>query len=246
MNDTIKLTVIGCGDAFATGGRLNTCFYISTSHLGLLVDCGASAIPGLKKHNIEVHDIDTVLISHFHGDHYGGVPFLLLEASLQQREKPFTIISPPTGRRRITQLLQLLYPGSDVLSKLNVIFKTFVPNGVLQADHLEVAALPVVHTKETYPHGLRIGIAGKTIGYSGDTEWSPVLIDLARDADLFICECNFYRTEVKGHMNYKTLQAYDPQLTYKRILLTHFGTEMLGNLHQVDHACAEDGMTIVL
>ncbi|WP_257670554.1 MBL fold metallo-hydrolase [Parapedobacter tibetensis] len=242
----VELTIIGCGDAFANGARMHTCFYIKASHCGLLLDCGASAVPGLKKYGVDSNDIDTIVISHFHGDHFGGIPFLLLEESLRQREKPLTIISPPTGRERITQLLNLLYPSSDVLGRLNLLFKTFIPGGMLQADHLEVCAFPVVHTEEAFPHGLRIGIGGKIISYSGDTEWTPVLIELARDADLFICECNFYDSAIKGHMNYMTLRAYDKQLTYKQILLTHFGAEMLQNLDQVRHACAEDGLKIVL
>src|SRR5690606_23724521 len=162
-----------------------------------------------------IRDIDTIVISHFHGDHYGGVPFLLLEEAIQRREEPLTIISPPTGRERITRLLDQLYPSTEVLGSLNLMFKTYIPDGVLQADHLEVTAFPVVHTPDTLPHGLRIGIGGKVISYSGDTAWTPMLIELAREADLFICECNFFDSEIKGHLNYKTFQRYDDQLNYK-------------------------------
>lgn len=246
MENNIELTVIGCGDAFSSGGQLNSCFYIKAPKHTLLLDCGASSMLGLKRNGIDIDTIDSVLISHFHGDHYGGLPFLLLEASVRRREKPLTIISPPTGKERITQLLELLYPRSDVLGKLQVVFKTFVPNGILQADHLEVTALPVIHKEETFPHGMRIGIGGKVIAYSGDTEWTPLLIELARGADLFICECNFYDAVVEGHMNYQTLLSYDAQLTYKQIRLTHFGEEMLRNLDKVGHPYAEDGEKIIL
>jgi len=240
------VTIVGCGDAFASGGRLHTCFYLQTPYLNVLLDCGATAYYGIKKQGIKIRDIDAIVLSHFHGDHYGGVPFLLLEEAIQQREKPLTIISPPTGKERITQLLDQLYPGSEVLEKLNVLFKTYIPGSVLQADHLEVTAFPVAHTEEALPYGVRIATGGKVISYSGDTAWTPVLIELARDADLFICECNFFDSTVNGHMNYRTLLAYDDQLHYKQLLLTHFGPEMLGRLSELQHRYAEEGLKIAL
>lgn len=242
----VTVSIIGCGDAFGSGGQLQTCFYIKAPHSSVLLDCGATAYYGIKQQGIAIRDIDTVVISHFHGDHYGGVPFLLLEEAVQRREKPLTIISPPTGSVRITKLLGQLYPGSDVLSKLNLLFKTYIPDGIMQAESLEITAFPVEHVPDSLPHGLRIGIAGKVISFSGDTAWTPILIELARNADLFICECNYYRSEVKGHMNYKTLLAYDDQLLYKQLLLTHFGDEMIQNRDQINHPYAYDGLQVTL
>lgn len=243
-NTTVK--IIGCGDAFASGGRLHTCFYIQTGRTNVLLDCGATAYYGIKRQRVNIRDIDTIVISHFHGDHYGGVPFLLLEEAIQRREKPLTICCPPTGKERIRRLLDQLYPGTEVLDKLGLHFKTYRPGVVINAHGLEVQALPVAHSPEALPYGLRIDTGSKVIGYSGDTEWTPTLIDLARDADLFLCECNFFELEVAGHMNYKALQAHDGQLTYKRMLLTHLGGEMLQNRHRIAHDCAEEGLEVIL
>src|SRR5690606_27582046 len=139
-----------------------------------------------------------------------------------------------TGRERITRLLDQLYPSSEVLNKLNLSFKTYMTDGILQTDNLEISALPVMHAQETLPHGLRIKTGDTEISYSGDTAWTPALIELARDVDLFICECNFFDSDVEGHLNYKTFKAHDDQLRYKRLLLTHFGSEMLANLDRVE------------
>ena len=73
---TVRLTVTGSGDAFGSGGRLNTCFYVESPDVNFLIDCGASVLPGLKKNQVKPHDIDLIMITHFHGDHYGGLPFV--------------------------------------------------------------------------------------------------------------------------------------------------------------------------
>lgn len=136
----MKLTVIGCGDAFGSGGRLNTCFYIKAEKNGVLIDCGATSLSGLKLRGIEVDDIDTVVLSHFHGDHYGGVPFLLLDAMSTRRTKKISIISPPGGKEKVGALLDLLYPGTVVLPKLNVEFIEYRSSEELRREDLSLIA----------------------------------------------------------------------------------------------------------
>ena len=87
--DVMRLTIVGSGDAFGSGGRLNTCFFLETAKAALLIDCGASALPALKGQGIEPNRIDAIILSHLHGDHFGGLPFLLLDGQfLSRREKP--------------------------------------------------------------------------------------------------------------------------------------------------------------
>lgn len=240
----VKLIVAGSGDAFGSGGRLSTCFYIETPATRFLIDCGASSIPGLKRNNIDQDSIDTILISHFHGDHFGGLPFFLLEAAVWGRQKPITIISPPGCKDRVEKLLGLLYPGSTVLEKLTVHFIEYRPLETIDTGHLSVQAYPVIHSEAALSHGLRINVAGRIISYSGDTEWTENLVGLSANADLFICECNFFGLHVKGHLNYQTLKPKLPELNCQRIVLTHPDTEMLDNLDRVDLECLEDGRVL--
>ena len=102
----------------------------------------------------------------------------------------------------------------------------------------------MIHVPEALPYEVRINTGSKAIAYSGDTEWTPALIELARDADLLLCECNFFESEVAGHMDYATLRAHDHELGYKRMILTHLGGEMLRNRHRIAHDCADEGMEI--
>ncbi|RZK39433.1 MAG: MBL fold metallo-hydrolase [Pedobacter sp.] len=246
IDSEIKLRIVGCGDAFGSGGRLNTCFYIEATDTRMLIDCGATSLPGLKKHDILSEEIDTILITHFHGDHYGGLPFFLLDAAIHKRQNKLKIISPPGAEERVRGLLTLLYPGTEVLEKLDVEFLEYFENKTFHEKHFSITPYSVVHSEETLPHGLRIELEGKIISYSGDTSWTDNLIPLSADADLFICECNFYNTLAKGHIAYSELESQLSHLTHKRLLLTHFDDEMLNALDLIPHACAYDGMQIIL
>lgn len=239
-----KITIIGSGDAFGSGGRMSTCFYAETTGFNFLIDCGASAIPGIKQHQITLDSIDAILLTHFHGDHYGGLPFLLLEMAVYGRQKPITIVSPPGCCEKLDQLLKLLYPGTEVLGKLKIKFLEYQPWESVTAGPIKVTAFPVVHVQNALPHGLRIQVDDKIISYSGDTEWTENLIELSNNADLFICECNFFNFQVKGHLNYQILKEKLSMLSYKNILLTHLDNEMLSNLDKVEQQCAYDGLTI--
>lgn len=248
---TIHITTIGCGDAFSDGGRLQTCFHVQALGGTFLIDCGATSVAALKRHRFDLNKIDTILISHFHGDHYGGLPYFLLEAAVFGRKEKLTIVSPPGGREKLAALLDLLYPESTVLEKLDLRFMEFSQeeNALAGKDgpgYLRISAFPVTHVPASAPHGVRITTAGKVISYSGDTRWDDNLIPIANNADFFICECNFFNTRSQAHLDYKTLTENLSRLRFKQILLTHFGEEMLANLDKVKLPCAEDGMKIII
>src|SRR5947209_11726045 len=110
----MQLTVVGSGDAFGSGGRFNTCFWLETAKATLLVDCGASSLVALKARGLDHGRIDGIVLSHLHGDHFGGLPFLLLDAQfLNRRERPLLIAGPPGARERITALVEVLFPRAS-------------------------------------------------------------------------------------------------------------------------------------
>ncbi|MBV9337411.1 MAG: hypothetical protein JO243_16125, partial [Solirubrobacterales bacterium] len=109
-----------------------------------------------------------------------------------------------------------------------------------------ITAFPVQHSSGTHPHGLRIEYGGRVIAYSGDTEWVDTLPELARGADLFVCECNFFDKRAPGHLDYQTLMEKRSQLESERIVITHMSEEMLGHLTEIELEPAADGAVIEL
>ena len=199
-----------------------------------------------KSSQNSLQDLDTIIITHFHGDHYGGLPFVLLYLATYGQHKKLEIVSPAGCREKLMRLLDLLYPGSGIMAKLQITFTAFEEHRIINAGELKIEGFPVVHSREANPHAVRIELDGKIISYSGDTEWTEKLIPVAEHADLFICECCFYTMEVKGHLNYLQLQENLPKLNYKKILLTHFDKEMLLNVKNISLDYAVDGMSYLV
>src|SRR3990170_8877113 len=107
----MRLTIIGCGDAFGAGGRLQTSFQVRSSRSTFLIDCGASTLIGMRRLGLEPNDIDTVFITHLHGDHFGGLPWLLIDALyVSKRTRPLVVTGPKGIEARFAIAAEALYP----------------------------------------------------------------------------------------------------------------------------------------
>lgn len=76
---------LGSGDAFGSGGRFQACLMLSGAGENVLLDCGATSLTAIKGSSVDPSSIGAVLISHFHGDHFGGLPFLILDGQFSRR-----------------------------------------------------------------------------------------------------------------------------------------------------------------
>lgn len=242
MESEYYLHVLGSGDAFGSGGKNQTSFYVKTPEVNILIDCGATILSSLKSNNLSTNDIDVIILTHFHGDHYAGVPFLLLDAAkIGKRKSKLKIISPADGEWKIKQLFNLLYPGSEeIFNELDIEFVYFDKYETVKDDKYSVTAFPAIHSEHVFPHSLKINIGEKSLGFSGDTAWTEDLIEVAKNTDLFICECNFYSTENEGHLHYKLLEEKKSLFKTNRLMLTHLGSEMLSKLDEIDLEICDD------
>jgi ribonuclease BN (tRNA processing enzyme) len=245
----MKLTIVGCGDAFGSGGRMNTCFWLETAKGTLTVDFGASALPALKRLGLDPNRIDAVVLSHLHGDHFGGLPFLLLDAQfLARRQHPLLIAGPPGTKARLDALMEAMFPKSTG-SKWKFPWEVQeigvgVPDDVF--GHAIVTA-EVIHQSGAPSTALRLSDGDRTFAYSGDTEWTDALLPIARDADLFVCECYGHAGKLTGHLSWQTLRERLGDLGAKRTMITHMNPAMLAKVDEAKAAgvmAAEEGMKV--
>src|SRR5712675_2787211 len=244
----MQVRFVGCGDALGSGGRFNTCFQVTGRSANFLIDCGASSLPALKRLDVVRDDIDLILITHFHGDHFGGLPFLLLDAQFTRRTRPLVIAGPIGIETRLLLLMETLFEhSSKTKQRFDLSVVALQPEERRTFGAVKVTPFPVVHGESGGPFlAYRIEAEGRVIAYSADTEWTETLIPAARSADLFIAEAYYYDKIVKNHLSLKTLEAHLPEINARRVILTHMSDDMLGRLGQLSHTTASDGLIVEL
>jgi len=249
----MKVTIVGCGDAFGSGGRSHTCFRLDAAGRTLLVDFGAGAIIAWNKAGFATRDIDAVVVTHLHGDHFGGLPFLLLQCQfVERRRKPITLLGPPGLRARLDLALEVFFPGSRAMHwTFDWSVEEIIPGHPHKIAGFSLLTLEVDHQSGAPSTGIRVGAGGRLFAYSGDTAWTETLVDLADGADLFVIECHSARRQIPGHIDWPTLDANRARLGARRLMLTHMSEdagagELRRALSHLGVATCHDGCIIEL
>jgi ribonuclease BN (tRNA processing enzyme) len=245
--EPVELTFLGSGDAFGSGGRFQACVHVRTGPTRFLIDCGASSLVAMKRLGVDPAVVEVVLLSHLHGDHFGGLPFLVLDGQFSRRARTLHVAGPPGVETRIGEAMEVLFPGSSRVTRAFALeFLELPERRETRVQDLAVTAYPVVHASGAPAFALRVTAGGKVIGYSGDTEWTESLVEAARGADVFICEAYFFEKRVKYHLDWRTVMEHRHRLDCRRLILTHMSEDMLRRLPLDGVECAEDGLTVTL
>lgn len=246
MSEPVRLHFIGSGDAFGNGGRFQTCFWLEGAAESVLIDCGATSLTALTAAGVEPNDISCVVLTHLHGDHFGGLPFFVLDGQFRRRERPLTIAGPPGTRERVEAAMDLLFPGSrSARRSFEIDFIELTERQATTVGPAVVTSIPV-EQPDTPACALRIEYGARVVAYSGDTAWTDDLLELARGADLFVAEAYFFDRQVPFHLDYATLLAHRDRLTCARVVLTHMSPDMLARQPEAEIECAYDGMIVAL
>jgi ribonuclease BN (tRNA processing enzyme) len=198
VSQPLDLLFLGSGNAF-TNGRYWNSFLLNGRYL---FDASPIALPHLKKGGIAPDDVDAVFISHFHGDHFFGLPFLLLEYQYETpRTKDLTIVGPPGLEGLITKVTSAAYPTVKLNEAGYRITFVEVNDGFQgEVAGLDLRAYEVDHVPELTCFGYRAGIGGRTLAYSGDSNFCDALVDIGQGADVYVVECACWDDDCGPHM----------------------------------------------
>jgi ribonuclease BN (tRNA processing enzyme) len=244
----VTVTFAGSGDAFGSGGRFQACIHVgSPDHGRFLLDCGATSLSALRAAGLDPGEIGTVFVSHLHGDHFGGLPFLILDGQFTRRTNPLTIAGPPGTAVRLREAMQTLFPGSaDAARRFDVRVTELVPGAIEAVAGIAVTSWEVNHPSGSPPLALRVEIGGRIIAYTGDTAWTDDLVTLAEGADLLIAEAYYFDKPVRYHLRHTDVVAHSAELTSRQIVLTHLSADMLARDGQLEFDTAHDGLVITI
>jgi ribonuclease BN (tRNA processing enzyme) len=223
----LKLTVVGCSPAWPNPGGAQSGYLVEGSGR-VLLDCGAGVLARLRAQE-EWPRVDAIVITHFHLDHWADVvPWVWGALFGPGRGRPAPELwLPPNG---IVSLEHLgTHFGRAEMFSSAFELREYAAATTFETAGFEITPLRLVHYDlETY--GLRVACDGKSFAYSGDSAPCPELTDLARDADLFLCEATLAKPELddslRGHLTADEAVAAFREAGARRLLLTHRPREL--------------------
>lgn len=248
------LTVIGSADAFASGGRGNSCYLVEDAAGAFMVDFGPTALQGCKQAGREpARDLDAVLITHLHGDHFAGLPFLYIDALFRiGRDRPLDLLGPPGVGERAEALSKVVYPDIPAEDRgYRVEYRELSPGEErVFAGGRKVRAFRAFH--QSPPNValiLRVETAGGgVVAFSGDTGWTDALPEACRGADLAVVECSLWHPVYDKHLSWEELRERTPRLGARKVVLAHLGDEPIARAAEMEASglvqVARDGLAI--
>lgn len=227
----MKITVVGYWGAYPEKNEATTGYLLQGEGYNILVDCGSGVLSKVQNY-IPLTEIDAVILSHYHGDHFGDINCFQYQVgytrSLGKRTNTLDIY----GHNLSSEFNKLTYAGGTIGKKID-------ENTILKFGELKVSFKWSSHPVPCL--AMRFEENGKVFAYSGDTEWSDNIIEVAKNADVFICECNLFNDQLgkaKGHLTAGEVGKIAKKSNVKKLVLTHF--PHYGDLNQLVKEAQEE------
>jgi ribonuclease Z len=235
VRQPLDLAFLGSGNAFAPE-RCWSGFLLNGRYL---FDAPPTALLSLKRLGVDLAAIDTIVLSHFHADHFYGLPFLLLEYGHRtKRSGDLTIVGPPGVEERVRALTEIGYPAL-LDHDAGYILRYIEVSDALhtEANGIELEATRVNHgSGRLQCFGYRASVGGRRVSYTGDTGWCDALLSLATDTDVLVTECTYAggKAREEQHLSLAEIAELRPRIDpATALILTHLGgaTETAGLAH---------------
>lgn len=227
----MNLTVVGHWGGFPKTNEASSGYLLEKEGTHLLLDCGSAVLSTLQSY-IQPKDLDAVILSHYHPDHIADIGVLqhalLIESYMSENIK----ILPIYGHEK----------DSAAFSSLT--YKNITTGlGYHEREPLHIGPFTIrfLETKHPAPcYAMRIEAGGKSLVYTADTSYFEDLVAFSKDADILLCESNFYKgmdSAAAGHMTSEQAGTLASLARVKKLILTHL--PHFGSLNQLKLEAAE-------
>jgi len=221
----LELTFLGSANAFAADGRYWSSFLANGRYL---FDAPPTLLPHLKRLGMPPTDIEVIFLSHFHGDHFMGMPFLFLEyIYMTERRDDLFIVGPPGVERKIEEFAQQCYPEVTREAGYRRRYIEAQPGADQYVNEISFRAFPMNHVPEKLePFGYRVHLGDRTVAYTGDTMLCDEIFELAEGADALVLDCTYSEGSGPEHMGIDDVRVIRKRVAAETtIILTHLNGE---------------------
>ena len=218
-----KLIFLGTSNAIPDERHDNTHLAIVAENRRVLIDSGNNPLIRLKQAALELCDLTDLIITHFHPDHVGGIPLLLMDSWLLGRTKPLEIHGLDTTIDRISKLMDFYewetWPNFYPVKFHRVPEQELAP--VLECSEFHIYASPVRHIIPAMGLRIEFSTSGKVAAFSCDTEPCKAVVKLGRSADILVHEAT---GESLGHTSAAQAGEIAQKAGAKSLYLIHYPT----------------------
>jgi ribonuclease BN (tRNA processing enzyme) len=218
----MELVFTGVGEAL-DANQPNTSILVLDSNQQqkgqVLLDCGFTAAHQYFKLKPTADQLDVVWVSHFHGDHFLGVPLLILRFSEMNRRAPLTIVGQKGIADKISLALELAYPGLQAHLSFSLVYREIMPGPPQQINGF---VWQTAYNEHSQPcQALRLANSNSSLFYSGDGRPTPDTLALAKNCDIIIHEAYRFQEETPGHGSITGCIEFAKKADAARLALLH-------------------------
>ncbi|GAB4222331.1 MAG: MBL fold metallo-hydrolase [Acidobacteriota bacterium] len=246
----MRLTLVGTADAFNAAGRGHSCTWVDElAEAPVMVDFGPTALMGLNRCGLDPRELAGIALTHLHGDHFGGLPLLWIDALYARpRTAPLSILGPPGTREAVLGIVRAFY--GDVVDRelpFTVEWTEIHPGQAVSWLGLEVRAWHAPHLE---PPALSLGLrlarpGGPGVAFTGDTQLTAGVLAGLRGADIAVVECSALEPPAGKHVTWLEWRDALAGLGVPRVVLTHLGADVRAAADRIRRE-APDGVEVIV
>ncbi len=218
----MKLTILGSGTGIVTARRGPSGYLVRINDKTLLLDSGSGTLRKIAETSSSFKEIDYAIYTHFHPDHVVDMISLLFALMIPDDNKRnnLTIIGP-TGMKAFYQNLAVNFNNWLEPRGYDLVIKE-LSDSYIHLEDFKISSCSVKHSDNSVAYRIETR-KGKTLVYSGDTDYCKSMVNLARNADALLLECSHPKhIKVEGHLNSTLAGRIARESNCKKLILTHF------------------------